>query len=370
MLFTDPDLVTDFTTELAENNVAIARLQARQLTLLNQLQRAGVAGQTGARTMVEWVATTLDVSPPTARSLVYAANRMWRTYPRLYEQLETGEITFDRAMATLALLGADAPMGVVDSSLSLDLAAVGRLTDQYRRISHKDEQQTFADRFFSIQPTLDNSRWRGSFELPAVEGAIVDQAIAGKTDELRHLPGSDRYTRSQLNADALVMISHDSLDKDDETAGSGWGATVFIDLERTAGTGGELGAELEYGPRVGPNVLEEILCGGTVRVVGLQDGQPLVTTQTASAIPPAIRDFVAWRDKGCVVSGCRSRYRLQIHHINHRAHGGTHDPKNLATLCWFHHHVAIHQTGFTLNPADPPNSRRLLRPNQGHDPPW
>jgi hypothetical protein len=145
-------------------------------------------------------------------------------------------------------------------------------------------------------------------------------------------------------------------------------AAVFIDLDRANGTGGELGAELQYGPRVGPNVLLEILCGGSVQMVGLEGGKPIVTSQSASAIPPAVRDFVAWRDRGCSVSGCSSRYRLQPHHIRHRAHQGDHDPDNLATLCWFHHHVAVHQSGFTLETINESGTFALIRP--GHDPPW
>jgi hypothetical protein len=370
MLFIDPNLVADFTAELAENNAEMARLEARRLFLIKKLYRAGVARADGARSMVDWVATKLDVSHTHAQQLVDAAERMYRVDPFLFEQLESGAITFDRATTTLRLIGAGAPESVVDKSFSLDLTAVNRQISQYRRISRKDEQQAFADRHLTIQPNLDNSTWRGSFELPAVEGAIVDQAIAAKADELRLLPGGDRYTRGQLNADALVMLAQDSLDTGTDSAGGGFTATVFVDLNRTGDSGGELGAELEYGPRVGPLVLEEILCGGTVRVVGLEDGQPLVTSHASSAIPPAVRDYVAWRDKGCVIAGCHSRYRLQIHHVNHRAHGGDHDPNNLATLCWFHHHVAIHHTGFTMNMSDPSGVCTLIPPGHGSDPPW
>jgi hypothetical protein len=31
---------------------------------------------------------------------------------------------------------------------------------------------------------------------------------------------------------------------------------------------------------------------------------------------------VHWRDKTCAADGCTSRYRLQVHHIRQRAHGG------------------------------------------------
>lgn len=137
MLFSDPTLVSDFKAELAETSTKVSQLQARQLVIINQLQRAGVAGEDGARSMVDWTASAMDISHHAARQLVDAANRMDREDPFLFEELEAGDITFDRATATMRLLGTNAPESVVDKSFELDLAGVNRLTHQYRRISHK-----------------------------------------------------------------------------------------------------------------------------------------------------------------------------------------------------------------------------------------
>ena len=140
-------------------------------------------------------------------------------------------------------------------------------------------------------------------------------------------------------------MAMDSLDRtrDDEGSGAGPSVSVFVNLDEANETGGEKGCEVEYGPRVGPNTLEELLCTGTVQIIGLEDGQPVVTSRASRAIPPAIRRFVANRDGGCTISGCTSRYRLEPHHIQLRSDGGSHDPENLTTLCWLHHHIAIHQ---------------------------
>lgn len=141
MLFSDPTLVSDFKAELAETSNKVSQLQAGQLVIINQLQRAGVAG---ARSMVDGTASTTDVSHHAVKQLVDAANQMYREDPYLFDELEAGDITFDRAMATMRLLAADAPETVVDKSFELDLTGVNRLTHQYRRISRKDEQQTFS----------------------------------------------------------------------------------------------------------------------------------------------------------------------------------------------------------------------------------
>ncbi len=60
------------------------------------------------------------------------------------------------------------------------------------------------------------------------------------------------------------------------------------------------------GPRVGPGVLEEILCGGKVEV-DVTGARPLGVGPTGSAIPPRLRRFVIARDGGmCTVAGCGS----------------------------------------------------------------
>ncbi len=78
-----------------------------------------------------------------------------------------------------------------------------------------------------------------------------------------------------------------------------------------------------------------------------------------------------WRDGGCTADGCSSRYRLQPHHMQWRTDGGDHDPDNLTTLCWFHHHVIIHGLGYRLDPDSPPQRRRFTLPSSpaGPDPP-
>ena len=77
-------------------------------------------------------------------------------------------------------------------------------------------------------------------------------------------------------------------------------------------------------------------------------------------------EVVIARDGGCVVDGCDSRYRLEVHHVIPRSEGGSHDAENLVTLCWYHHHVAIHGRGMRLDPQSPPGRRRLIP--AGRDP--
>jgi hypothetical protein len=180
--------------------------------------------------------------------------------------------------------------------------------------------------------------------------------------------------------DALTALSQDALDGiydeavgDDDDAGGetsvrvggGSSVTVFLDGALGADSAGELGGEIAAGPRIGPDTLERILCGGQVGLVTLDRcGDPVVATRRTRQIPPAIRDFVLRRDGGCVIEGCRSRYRLEPHHLLYFADGGTHLADNLVTLCWYHHHVVVHRSGGRIDPDSPPGRRRFLRPRE------
>jgi hypothetical protein len=215
----------------------------------------------------------------------------------------------------------------------------------------------------AIQPNLAESSGRFWGELPGFELRVLDKALTERGDRFNDLPGP-RLSRGQRMADALVSIAQDSLDgaSDAPSERSDPLVTLFADLDLASRTRGAAGAEIEFGPKAGPMVLERILCTGAVQLVGLENGRPVTVTDATRAIPPAIRRFVTWRDGGCTIDGCRSRYRLQPHHVQHREHDGNNDPDNLATLCWFHHHVVIHGMGYTLDTDSPHQRRRFLRP--------
>jgi Domain of unknown function (DUF222)/HNH endonuclease len=357
---------SDLDEMIAAAEAKIAEQRAIQIEAISELsiRRAHLAD--GYASPVQRIAGRFDVATETARALVDAA-KAWRAHPHTRTALESGTITFDRAAVLMAM-----PIGEeldVEASRYLSLAALRRRIARRRRVTLHDERRSFAERYFMVQPSLDESSWRLSGQLPGMEGRVVEKALHERADEFRALPLGDESTRGQRQADALVAMAQDSLDRprDQETAGAG--VAVLVDLDAANGTGGEVGAEVEYGPRVGPATLAELLCSGSVQVIGMSGGRPVVTSDATRPIPPAVRHAVALRDGGCTIDGCTSRYRLQPHHIRERRHGGTNDADNLTTLCWYHHHVAVHRRGFRIDPTSPPTRRRLIRPRAGPDPP-
>ena len=92
-------------------------------------------------------------------------------------------------------------------------------------------------------------------------------------------------------------------------------------------------------------------------------------------IPAAIRRLVVLRDQHCrFPDGCdQPAAGCEVHHITHQANGGKTSVNDCALFCFFHHHVAIHQWGWTvvLNPdgtttAYSPDRTKVLH---SHGPP-
>ena len=245
------------------------------------------------------------------------------------------------------------------------------MTARHLRLTRRNEQQTFAQRSIMLQPSLDEAFYKIWGGLPGTDGKILEQALNLRADQFPPIPDHKRCPRNQRFADALVSIAQDSIDGT-QTEGTPTVpiVSIFVDAQLAARTGGEAGAQIDTGPRIGPLTLEEILCDSHVEILATaQDGTPLTVGPTSRTIPPKLKRFILHRDGGvCTTDGCQSRYRLQPHHIKPKSQGGTHHPENLTTLCWYHHHVVIHRNGYHINPNSPPQRRRFLKPD-GRDPP-
>ena len=92
--------------------------------------------------------------------------------------------------------------------------------------------------------------------------------------------------------------------------------------------------------------------------------KPLDLGRRSRTVKPKLRRHVLHRDGKCTVDGCPFNYRLEVHHIRPRGWGGDHDPDNLITLCWYHHHIVIHQQQYTPYPQPEHGRIRFRRPER------
>ena len=275
----------------------------------------------------------------------------------------------DRAAFLIKLAATGAPAALITEAASeYSLGRLWGLIDRRRRIDPVTGQAGFEARYLVIQPSLDESMFRLWGQLAGIDGQTVDKALRQRAAEFPNLADQ---SQGQLLADALSAVCADSLTagSEDNPGRAVTVAEVFVDAALAAPTFGEAGVTTSGGLRVGATTLSEILCEGRIRVIWTDgDGGPIAVTHQTEAIPSAIRAWIFHRDQGqCSIEDCRSRHRLQIHHIVERHQGGNHDPSNLITLCWYHHHIAIHQLGYRIDPKSPVNRRRLIgwRPTTG-----
>jgi hypothetical protein len=356
--------------QLLRSEAVIARERASQMTLLREVDRRQRPTAAGCGSLGEWVRGHLDVAPETARDLV-ATSKHLEELPDVEDAVVSGRIGFDRAVAVCRFAGRDDTGDILTDMAGFDIVGIRRRAAKHRRMTRIDDEVAFNDRYLLVEPNLDESQWRLNGRLPGFAGKIVIDALDTKADTFpRDLETGSHAAR---RADALWAISLDSLSGGDGASIDDPAPvlSVFVDATDAAGSNGQVGVMVEAGPRVGEAAIEAILCDGVVEVTArTADGTPLRLGRRTRAIPPRLRRFILDRDDAaCTIAGCTSRYRLQVHHIVRWVDGGRSDPENLATVCWFHHHIVIHGQGFSMDPDSPPQRRRLLHPPI-HGPPW
>ena len=319
---------------LLHTEADIVRLRAVQLEVLEDLDRCQVATADGCRSLSEWATARLDLHPDTAKSLVRTMRRT-ADRPDLREALASGDISFDRLEALSRI--AD-QVGLL---VHLDVAGVRRQAAIRARISAEDEYRTASHQFLVMQPSLDESWWKGYFGMDGATGALVNKTISEAADQLPPLPDGTRGDSSWRKAMALAQLCV----TDDPPPAQ---LTVFVDTSQATPSNGEAGVVLEAGPRIGQKALEAILCDAITEITTREeDATPMTYGRRTRTIPPALRRAIIHRDGNtCTGEGCPSNHRLQVHHIIPWSQGGTTNPDNLITLCWYHHQIVVHQRGF------------------------
>ena len=154
-----------------------------------------------------------------------------------------------------------------------------------------------------LQPDLERSSWRLWGELDGPAGAIVEQALQQRADQLPAAPPGAPTSRSHRMALALTTLCQDANGAAGEDRSQPL-VTVVVTASEAAPSNGETGVTLTSGLRVGPQALEAILCQGKIEVTAVTaEGTPLSIGPASSAIPPRLRRFVLARDGGCTADG-------------------------------------------------------------------
>ena len=108
---------------LLGDEAQIARLRARQMVVLREVDRRQLPSVGGCGLLGEWVRGRLDVAPETARDLV-ATTKHLLELPDVEEAVATGVIGFDRAVAVGRFAGRDDTGDILADMAGFDLAGI------------------------------------------------------------------------------------------------------------------------------------------------------------------------------------------------------------------------------------------------------
>ncbi|MGH3650963.1 MAG: hypothetical protein ACRDU9_09675, partial [Acidimicrobiia bacterium] len=321
--------------QLIADERLIARLRARQMAGLAELDTRQVATADGSRSLSEWAAARLDLGVESARALVRTMRRL-QDRPDLEAGLAEGAVSFDRVEALSRMLP---DVGLMEWA---DIAGVRREAAKQARITAEAESRTAEDRFLVMQPSLDESWWKLWGGLDGHSGALVDKVLSEAADRLPEVDGLSTDS-SWRRATALV----ESLVSDDPPPAQ---LSVIVDAKDATPSDGRAGVVIEPGVRVGREALWAIVCDAITEVTARDgSGRYMDYGRKQRTAPPALkRALLAEAGFTCVADGCTSRRRLQIHHLTPWAEGGETNQDELVVLCWVHHQVVVHERGFEV----------------------
>ena len=356
----------------------ISRARGDQMMWIKGLVRNSDALRLGHRTPVDLVVSRVDVHRSTARNLVYLAQRLRDDE---IEQIRQGAVSYVRVLEETRLKEAGASPEEINRARDLDLDSVKRVAQRRRKMSRSDERRISDSQYLAFQPSLDGTHMRVMGRLGASEGELCRKALDHRGDALVP-PDQPRPDPGLRRALALTTLCQDDLDQETTPIQAGEGAVpsgrnrrepllmVVAHDPLAEASDYQQGVAVLAGPRIGPDTIDLIRCMGRTETMTVS-GRHITNLTSTSSIGPALRRAVLARDDGCTIDGCNSVYRLEVHHIIERSKGGDHSPENLTTLCWWHHHVAVHRQGVRIDPQSPPRRRRLLRPRGscGYQPP-
>ena len=362
---------------LVRGEAQISRTRGDQLAWLKVMLRHHGPARFGYRNPEDMVVSRLNVRRYVARDLVYLAQRMG---DESIERIRQGSDSYAQVLEEARLKEAGATDEEIARFRDLGPEGLRQVRQQFRKITRADEKQVFDSQYVAFQPSLDGTHVKMNGRLGPMEAEICRQGLDRRGE--RVMPaGESRPDAGQRRALALTTLCQDELDRSPEhhtTAEKMRAARnrrepllmVVANNPVAVESGFEQGTAVLASGRVGPNTIDLIQCTGRIETITVT-GQNIVHHGSKSAIPPALRRAVLARDDGCTIDACTSAYRLEVHHIIPKSKGGDHTPENLTTLCWWHHHVAIHRQGMHIDPESPPRRRRLLptRRSCGYLPP-
>ncbi|MGB3482586.1 MAG: HNH endonuclease signature motif containing protein [Mycobacterium sp.] len=359
--------------ELAELTGQRNALDGQIVDIIAEIDRDGLWGGTGARTVAGLVAWKLGVSPAHAKTLTTVARRR-EEFPRCTAGMREGRVSLDQVgvIAEHAATGSDAHYAELAVSATVNqLRTALKLEPRPQLDAEPDPAaepgpdaeptpqpdavpEPCPEPARSISKTCDEDSTTWHITLPHDEAATFDAALASHQDALvaewkrNHPDGPSETTPPFPNpVDGFISLIQAGWDTDVAARPHGQRTTVVVhlDVEKRIGA-------LHLGPVLTDEDRQYLTCDATCEVWFERAGQPIGAGRETRTISRRLRRALEYRDRCCVVPGCGATRGLHAHHLQHWEDGGPTELSNLVLVCPFHHRLH-HRGGISLTgPAE------------------
>jgi hypothetical protein len=310
----------------ALRDIAVRRaaLDADEAQWLREAEALQIWRELGMVSALDYLERVLGYAPRTAQDRLRVA-RALGALPELTAALAGGNLSHSavRELTRVATPATEAAW--IAAATGKNLRQIEELVADHRPGDGPDDPPDPEARVHVVR-----------FELAAETFALLRQARTVLGDEHGHNLPDDTFVTELCSA---VL---DGTPTSEPTGRAKFQIAVTV-CER-CGRGWQEGAGAQIA--IDDAAVERAMCDA--QHIGSIDGS--APERAHQDIPPSVVRFVWRRDGGrCRVDGCRSSRGLEVHHIVHRADGGSHDPLNLAILCsschLAHHRGALSITG-------------------------
>ena len=306
-----------FFDEIGELTGQRNAIDGRLVEIVAEIDRDGLWGATGARSMASLVAWKTGVSPRNAEVMVAVAHRS-EEFPRCAEGMREGRLSLDQVgvVAEHAAEGSDEHYAQFAES-----ATVTQLRKAVSLEPRPDpEPKPEPERSIS-KTTHDDGSTTYKIRLPKVEAAKVDAAMASHQDALVADWRRDHDTEEPVaelvppfpnGVDAFMSLVEAGWDSDVERRPHGQHTAVVVHLDLDHDS-----AALHLGSVLTDDERRLLLCDASCEVWLERHGQPIGAGRTTRTISRRLRRALEHRDRCCVVPGCGATRGLHAHHIIH-----------------------------------------------------
>jgi Domain of unknown function (DUF222)/HNH endonuclease len=329
--------------ELAELTGQRNAIDGRIVEIVAELDRDGLVGVTGARSVAALVAWKTGVSSTNAHAIATVAHRL-EAFPRCAQGMREGRLSLDQVavIAGRAAEGSDAHYAELARVATVNQLRTAVKLEPRPQPDPRPEPQA------SITKTTDEQFSCYRIKLAHPDAAKFDAALQSHHDALiaewkrdhdnrDHDKGdraSDHRPPLPTAVEAFMRLVETGWDAEVAARPHGHHTTVVmhLDVEQRV-------AALHLGPLLSESERRYLDCDATCEVWFERDGQVIGSGRATRQINRRLRRALEHRHPTCAVPGCGATRGLHAHHIRHWEDGGATELANLVLVCPYHHRL-------------------------------